>query len=189
MFFGLDVVPRADWIDVSARVVRHATGTVSGVVIHHSATANRSVNWERERAAAIALARAIYRHHTEQNGWADIGYHLLISRGGLLIEGRRNTLGLLEQGKIPVGAHCPSKNATHVGICLEGNFMDGVPTEDQLQVLATVIAEILWRNHIHGIEQAVLYHRDVRQTQCPGEGMVRVRHTLIERIRSELVAK
>jgi len=49
--------------------------------------------------------------HVNGNGWDDIGYHFVITRDGILHEGRP-----LEK----VGAHCYGQNTNSVGTCLVG---------------------------------------------------------------------
>ena len=54
---------------------------------------------------------SIRKYHIEHNGWADIGYHYVIVKGGAIETGRP-----IEK----IGAHCPETNNDSVGICLIG---------------------------------------------------------------------
>jgi N-acetylmuramoyl-L-alanine amidase len=75
-----------------------------GVVIHHSATSPNT------------KAESIKRYHVEERGWDDIGYHWIIEADGRIVQGRSEST---------VGAHAlnpkPSRNQTHIGICVIGN--------------------------------------------------------------------
>lgn len=51
--------------------------------------------------------------HTRDNGWSDIGYHSVITRGGEIQQGRDYH---------QVGAHCKGINNISVGVCLVGGI-------------------------------------------------------------------
>lgn len=79
-------------------------------------------------------ADTIRKWHKEQ-GWQDIGYHLVIRRNGMLEFGRK-----LDE----VGAHVQGHNATSVGICLVGGIDAKGKAEDnftpaQYQMLRAVL--------------------------------------------------
>jgi N-acetyl-anhydromuramyl-L-alanine amidase AmpD len=57
---------------------RHRTGAVTGIAVHHSATANRLTGLSMEDA------RTIFRYHVETLGWDHGGYHYLIHPNGLV---------------------------------------------------------------------------------------------------------
>lgn len=76
---------------------------INEIVIHCSATTpkmNIGVEWIR-------------KIHVEQNHWNDIGYHFVITRDGLIDNGRDIS---------KFGAHCKGRNANSVGICLVGGI-------------------------------------------------------------------
>lgn len=77
------------------------------IIIHTSATRK---SW-MQRASSTAKVNEIRRWHVEDNGWSDIGYHYIIDRNGVVIEGRP-----LER----TGAHTKGHNTGTVGICLIG---------------------------------------------------------------------
>lgn len=71
-------------------------------------------------------AADIRRWHVEGNGWADIGYHYVIRRNGVLETGR----DLDGDGEVldETGAHVYGHNAGSIGICLVGGrSADGHP--------------------------------------------------------------
>lgn len=56
-------------------------------------------------------AATIRKWHVEGNGWDDIGYHYVITRGGYTQKGREEAV---------TGAHAKGMNYTSIGICLVG---------------------------------------------------------------------
>ena len=98
----------------------------------------------------------IYRFHTEDRGWQDIGYNLLVDRDGNVYEGR---------GVERIGAHAPGANEDGLGVAaLAGHAEDVSPR--MLAALARtykVCAETL-----PSLGRAI-GHRDVSGTRCPGE--------------------
>ena len=95
-------------------------------------------------------AAEVRRWHVEQNGWADIGYHWVITRNGLVEMGRPE---LLE------GAHVRGENRDSIGLCLIGGMTEKNKrpgfnfTRAQMQSLDKVIDRILISHpfaEIHG---------------------------------------
>ena len=64
---------------------------------------------ENERTSAKVAE--IRRWHTQERGWSDIGYHLIIDRDGTVAQGRP-----MER----TGAHTLGENVGSIGICLIG---------------------------------------------------------------------
>ncbi len=74
---------------------------IDTIILHHSAS----------DIPAHDNIEVIRHWHTEERGWADIGYHFYITRAGLLQRGRP-----VDQS----GAHCYGENSNSIGICLGG---------------------------------------------------------------------
>lgn len=55
--------------------------------------------------------KEIRRIHVGQNGWSDVGYHLIIKRDGTVENGRPMTR---------MGAHVKGHNRDNIGVCLIG---------------------------------------------------------------------
>lgn len=60
-------------------------------------------------------ADTIRKWHTEERGWLDIGYHLVIRRDGSVEQGRPLNM---------IGAHVEGHNSESVSICLVGGLAE-----------------------------------------------------------------
>lgn len=120
----------------------------SCIIIHHTAGA------ETDNAALI------HRFHSEQYGWAGIGYHYLIGQSGLCEIGRPRDA---------VGAHAEGYNQHSVGVALIGNFSNYQPSRAQIENLSMLCANICNDYGIEPSDYTILGHRDVDSTECPGD--------------------
>ncbi|WP_042284779.1 peptidoglycan recognition protein family protein [Nocardiopsis alba] len=165
------------------------------LTVHHTA-------WETTDDHAADM-RAVYRYHAADLGWGDIGYHLLIDPEGTIYEGRHSG----EDG-VPVfsgpplpglarsvtAGHAVGFNHGNVGVCLLGDFTDGLPTQaaqDSLVSLLRLLCaltgidpgrDIEYVNPDTGVvtpQEAVARHRDWLDTACPGDAFSEVFDTLI----------
>ena len=162
------IIRRSEWTDTQVRFVSRLKA--QGIVIHHSATPNAKVlSGEEERKRVIRVLRSIFLHHTGSNGWVDIGYHFVIGRGGLIVEARSMSAQTLKDGLMVPGAHCPTKNTTHIGICLEGNYMSEDVPSNMWESLVKLMAALSLAAGFALNRNTVLLHREVRQTSCPGD--------------------
>jgi len=120
------------------------------VILHHSAS------------PATTTLSDIRRWHTapppDGRGWEDVGYHWVVLVDGTVEAGRDESL---------VGAHCLGLNYRSVGVCLVGNFADGVPVPPaQWAAAVGLVAEIC---HRYGIVPGdVRGHGEIAATACPG---------------------
>ena len=113
------------------------------VIIHHTASAD-------------VPASTIHQWHLNQ-GWSGIGYHFVVRANGTIERGRP---------ELAIGAHAGSAgNGDSIGIVLTGNFETGKPTAAQMVALAELINELRGR---YG-NLAVIGHKDVMATACPGK--------------------
>ena len=103
----------------------------------------------------------IRKWHTEERGWSDIGYHVVIRRDGTVEEGRPLARP---------GAHAKGENHSSIGVCYVGGVSEtGAPednrTADQSVALFKVIQE--FQEQFPGA--AVLGHRDLKGVTkaCP----------------------
>lgn len=105
-------------------------------------------------------AEVIRIWHTRDNGWKDIGYHLVIKRDGTIEQGRP-----LEQA----GAHVAGHNADSIGVCLVGGVNARMQPEnnftpEQWASLKRIVKDA--QSTYNGI--MVLGHRDLdAKKSCP----------------------
>lgn len=146
----------------------------SGICLHHSATADgkhrdfdairryhmspahngNSISPENYAALKATGVQGL------KAPWDEIGYHGLIERvDGLpvFIAGRSLTLQ---------GAHEPALNATHLGLCIVGNFDLDAPDNDLLDLAAEVCRG--WMERFEIPLRNVVYHCDYSPKTCPG---------------------
>jgi hypothetical protein len=175
------IFTRAEWNAGSFR--RPATvlpNNPDRIVIHHTASANTT---DYSLQHAFALSRSIQRFHVQRRGWDDIGQHFTVSRGGHILEGRNKTLsvmrtrgqanGLAAPGEIRdrghvVGAHTLHHNRHTVGIENEGTYASGQIPSPLWESLARLCA---WLCTVYGLDpmRAIVGHRDLNTTDCPGD--------------------
>lgn len=125
------------------------------LVIHH--TASKTISPE-----------AINEMHIKES-WGGIGYHFYIRKDGAIYRGRPENA---------IGAHAIGRNKNSIGICLEGNFEDEAPTEEQKKSLVKLSTDMIIKYNLGGI----LGHGDVYDTLCPGKNfpMEEIENRVIE---------
>ena len=72
---------------------------------------------------------------------------------------------------MPVGAHAEDSNRVSLGIQLSGNFCLGEPTPPQIESCAMLLALL---SKVYGFPpdgEHVLGHRDLNDTDCPGDAL------------------
>lgn len=115
---------------------------IDEIVIHHSASENTTVE-------------DIDRMHNN-NGWGGIGYNFYIRTDGTVYKGRDVKFA---------GAHCIGKNDNSIGICLEGNFDNHKPSNEQMESLLSLTKKLSNDYDIKKISS----HKDNYATNCPGK--------------------
>lgn len=158
------LVARSRW---SARpaVPSNMTVTRGGynrITLHHTASVPGS-RFDGSLGDSLRTVNTIQRNHMGNEGWGDIGYHLLIDASGRVIEGR----DLRYQGAHAGG----DANRNNIGICMLGDFQRGGPTPEAMASLERVLAELrrehsIRRDRVHG-------HREFKSTACPGPVLAR----------------
>ena len=103
-------------------------------------------------------------------GWTCIGYHYVIRKDGTVELGRPDWT---------VGAHAYGNNSHTIGVHVCGNFEEAEPTDEQIESLAMLIANLctdygltIDRDHIVG-------HRELMSTACPGENLFAQMDTIV----------
>jgi hypothetical protein len=168
------------------------------VHVHHTVNSN-----DYARADVPGLIRAMYRYHTRNLGWSDIGYNFLVDRFGRLWEGRAGG-----PRRAVRGAHTLGFNHASVGVAAIGNFEAGPVGKPMIRALVRVAS---WKLDMYGdrdprrtvwiksagsdkfgygelVELPIIDgHRDTNDTACPGgdlyAALPRVRRRTARRMR------
>lgn len=158
---------------------------VTHLIVHHSASANVANDW-----GAVVLS--FWNFHVNTNGWADIGYNLLIDPNGTLYEGRGG-------GENVTGAHFCGKNGGTMGVCMIGTYTNTPASEAARKTLVDVLAWKACRENINPLESLphassglnlnrISGHRDGCSTECPGEQLYRALPDLRLAVRDKINA-
>jgi uncharacterized protein with LGFP repeats len=126
----------------------------------------------------------MYRYHTKNLGWSDIGYNFLVDRFG------RSWVGRAGGPAKPVrGAHTLGFNHASTGVAVIGNFESKRPKGD---VVTAIVHLAAWKLHMYGRHprgwtnvwshgsdrfpagrkvrlRVIDGHRDTNYTACPGK--------------------
>ena len=152
--------PRADWTTAPPdESDLNPMLPIEAITVHHDGL-DALVTGTALGEMASRLER--YRVGHRARGWADIGYHLVIDRGGVLWEGRAVRWQ---------GAHVKDHNEGNVGVLVMGNFELQQPTAAQLASLERVLAELM---AAYGVARSrVLTHLEWpgARTSCPGRNL------------------
>ncbi|XP_076844894.1 peptidoglycan recognition protein 5 isoform X2 [Brachyhypopomus gauderio] len=150
------IVSRNHWNAVEPRSRERMDGLAQQVIIHHTALGPC-----RQPHEYISQLTHIQKMHMEDRGFEDIGYNFLLGQDGMVYEGR---------GWSFVGAHAKNHNLNSIGIAFMGNFNDVSPSCAALSAAKSLI--------LYGVAQGfisptflLLGHRDVANTECPGENL------------------
>lgn len=101
----------------------------------------------------------IRKIHVDENGWEDIGYHIVIRRDGTFENGRQIDV---------VGAHCKGHNRNSIGICLIGGMdKNGKPDSNfTLAQLTQLNQTVNYLKNYYQIKK-ISGHRDYSEKECP----------------------
>jgi hypothetical protein len=104
--------------------------TIRQIHVHHTVNSN-----SYSKRDVAGLIRGMYRYHTHNLGWSDIGYNFLVDRFG------RTWVGRAGGPRRPVrGAHTLGFNSTSCGVSVIGNFETTKPSKDVLHAVAALAA-------------------------------------------------
>lgn len=166
------IIPRAGWgCDESLGMTNGQRSwppeyaPVQKIIIHHTVTQND----EPDPAATV---RAVYYYHCVTLGWGDIGYNFLVDWKGNCYEGRFGGLNV-------IAGHALQYNHGSCGIAALGTYMTFEPSSATLASLVK-LAKTLYPQVDPGVWSYfidrpnvpnVCGHRDVLQTECPGDDL------------------
>lgn len=138
-----------------------------GIVIHHTVTPQTT------------SVDTIRRFHVDRNGWADIGYHFLVGLGG---DEPGRKIGLHYGRPLTMqGTHgSRTHNYSHIGVAFIGCWDPetcrqhgwAVPDVNTTRLYMAAAVQLILRPlvQVYGIDpDAILGHRDVKPTRCPGD--------------------
>ena len=167
----------------------------SKIIIHHTAV-NYDHNWTIEDVKKEI--QDIYKYHTINRDFGDIGYNFLIDQMWNIYEWRAG-------GKWAVGMHASNNNVTSIWICLMWNFQNDTPTVEQMEALVNLTTAIAKYYHIdpHGYTYTfstnndkepyvvatknpnIMWHKNVKATACPWANL----YKFLPRIRDEVLLR
>ncbi|RII20478.1 N-acetylmuramoyl-L-alanine amidase [Streptomyces sp. YIM 130001] len=134
------------------------------IVVHHTADPGNSEDYSLEHAKEIA--RSIQSAHIAR-GFGDSGQQFTNSRGGYVLEGRHQSLGVVQGGTQHVqGAHVGDHNSETIGIENEGIYVDVDVPQALWDSLVDLVAWIATQYNRPVAD--IMGHRDFNSTECPG---------------------
>ncbi|XP_013189634.2 peptidoglycan-recognition protein LB [Amyelois transitella] len=158
--YNFPYMSRGEWgARQSAQDVLPLNYTVPYVVIHHSYIPPACYDNEK----CVHAMKAMQDMHIDKNKWWDIGYHFAVGSNGVAYEGR---------GWGKLGAHALHFNSVSVGICLIGDWTQSLPTSKQIKTAKALIHAGIQLGYIKP-DYKLVGHRQVRDTQCPGDALYR----------------
>ena len=128
-------------------------------VVHHTGNP-----WDDDLSAA-----EIDASHKGQ-GWTCIGYHYVIRKDGTVEQGRPHWT---------IGAHASGENYHTIGIHICGNFEIGEPTDEQIESLAMLLANLCTDYGLSIDRDHVVGHRELMSTACPGRNLYEMMDTVV----------
>jgi N-acetylmuramoyl-L-alanine amidase-like protein len=177
------LVPRSQWDPSNRCAPRRAAsyGKVKAAVVHHTVNTN---DYSPDQEQSIVLA--ICRFHRNGNGWDDIGYNALVSRSGVVYEGRAGGLD-----RAVIGAHAQGFNGLTTGVASIGDHRTTPIPPEAVDAIETFLAWKLFTVHHHHANEKVkllsgggklnrwrkgrkvrvtrvTFHSRLGNTECPG---------------------
>ena len=103
-------------------------------------------------------------------GWTCIGYHYVVRKDGTVEQGRPHWM---------VGAHAYGHNSHTIGIHVCGNFEIGEPTDEQIESLAMLLANLCADYSLPIDRYTIVGHRELMPTACPGRNLYEMMDTVV----------
>jgi hypothetical protein len=182
-----EIITCPKWGAVEPRKIPTPCDRSIRTIFHHTAGHHRDLDGSRQtetRAEAIGYARDIQRFHMETNGWNDSGHNFLVTRGGFTLQGRWQTVRMIQQGGMTISAHCPGQN-DQIGIEHE-HYGNEEMTREQKEASSMLMAWIAWHYDLRVVLPS-LPHSRFFATSCPANltedigGIVARAQTLLNR--------
>lgn len=168
------ILPRSAW---NARPPRMNRGrhTPNKITVHHTVTPNNA-------ADGAHWVRQVQRWHMIDNGWADIGYHFLISWDGTIYRGNPEDR---------IGSHARNFNSGNLGIALIGRYDTGNPSEAQVKALTQMLRYLGDKYSIELNRTQIKGHGEWsnQATACPGQNLRRQLDDIVNGARGDSVCQ
>ena len=103
-------------------------------------------------------------------GWTCIGYHYVIRKDGAVELGRPDWA---------VGAHAYGNNSHTIGVHVCGNFDEAEPTDEQIESLAMLLANLCADYSLPIDRYTIVGHRELMPTACPGANLFAQMDTIV----------
>ena len=147
---------REQWHAQGTKANHNPMGGITRITLHHTGEIPGMASPDD-----LSVVQAIANYHRNELGWADIGYHYLIGRNGVIYQGRPDSIQ---------GAHSRGINNIHnLGIALLGNWHNQRPGRVQLEAAHAFLDDQQERFRIP--RRRVFGHRDLTPTECPGDAL------------------
>ena len=171
------------------------------IIIHHTAKdygANRTIEDVKKDI------QQIYKYHTINRDFGDIGYNFLIDQMWNIYEWRAG-------GQWAVWMHASSNNVSSIWIALMWNFQNDTPTVEQMKSLVNLTTAVARYYHIDPMGYTytfttntenepyvvanknpnIMWHKNVKNTACPGTNLYKylpqIRNEVLRRMKNEIV--
>lgn len=133
---------------------------IKRIILHCSATkAGQKVKVNgKEKPVDAAVIKG---WHVNSNGWADIGYHIVVTEAGKIEQGRPIS---------QAGAHTSGHNADSIGICYVGGLDATGKAHDtrSWQQTKALYAVVKYYMDIYGLTLADVHcHNEYSSKACP----------------------
>jgi hypothetical protein len=173
------ICARECWSARAPDYVSNTNDKLNRAVIHHTAS---SGHWSTAGLnESKANVRGVQNYHMDGQGWGDIGYHFLVDKLGNIFAARK---GSMSDYPYPRGAH-DGCNEDSFGFTAMGYFHSPYNNQPSTALLNSLEKVIAWRmpggwSPItgapslpsycgNGALDAVISHRQVKATACPGD--------------------
>lgn len=177
------ILPRSAWAGtLKPRGSLVPETDIRFLLIHHTLTPN-----DDTPTGIPARIRSVYRYHTSaEKGWHDVAYNFFVDRFGIIWEGRQGSIEKSIRGDATGGFQGFAELA-----CFIGDHTDQPPTEEALVAMTSLLAWLAgrdgltmtgpttfisrgsnrWRRGTKVTTQQIAGHRDMSNTECPGDAL------------------
>lgn len=141
-------------IEQVKQLLKNTERKINQIHIHHT--------WKPDKKdyKGEETIRAIWRYHTRQNGWIDIGYHFEVDPDGTIWDGRP-----LDINPASIKGH----NKGAVAIAIIGNFDEEQLVSPQREAVIKLIMTI---QDVLGLtNEDIIFHREYSSKTCPGKNI------------------